>query len=138
MKRTKMLFSLIILSLLFASGCKGFKYVFTGGLDGYSIEVNASDGDYAESSDFTLLSDRNAVITGNLEEGKLQIEFAEATIIMTDPDTPEDVIVGNVIETVTVGGNEELTVRLPQNDYVMLVTAMGKTKGKIDIKFVKP
>ena len=138
MKRTKMLFSLIILSLLFANGCKGFKYVFTGGLDGYSIEVNASDGDYAESSDFTLLSDRNAVITGNLEEGKLQIEFAEATIIMTDPDTPEDVIVGNVIETVTVGGNEELTVRLPQNDYVMLVTAMGKTKGKIDIKFVKP
>ncbi|MBR4446030.1 MAG: hypothetical protein IKS37_09095 [Solobacterium sp.] len=138
MKRTKMLFSLIILSLLFVSGCKGFKYVFTGGLDDYSIEVNASDGDYAESSDFTLLSDRNAVITGNLEEGKLQIEFAEATIIMTDPDTPEDVIVGNVIETVTVGGNEELTVRLPQNDYVMLVTAMGKTKGKIDIKFVKP
>ena len=29
-------------------------------------------------------------------------------------------------------------IRLPQNDYVMLVTAMGKTKGKIDIKFVKP
>ena len=56
---------------------------------------------------------------------------------MTDPDSPEDVIIGNTVETVTVSGKEEKTVDLPEGSYAMLVTASGTVKGKIEIGFVK-
>lgn len=129
--------TVFLLAAAILCGCSGARFMFTGTPDHQTIELNASDGDYAESDDFSVGKDRTTVISADLSSGSLQIEFAEAAVIMTDPDSPEDVIIGNTVKTVTVSGKEEKTVDLPEGSYAMRVTASGTVKGKIEIGFVK-
>lgn len=134
MKRMKLFCLLMAVMVLFASGCSG-NYEFSGSSDHHTIKVNASDGAYGESYDFIVSKDRDTVIQADLSSGSLQIEFAHVTIVMTDPDVPEDVIVGQVEKTVTLSGKDQVTISLPEDSYIMQVTANGSTKGtvKIDI-----
>ena len=77
-------------------------------------------------------------VNADLSEGTMKLEFAEATVILDDPDTPEDVIIGNVITTLNLTGQDSSSFTLPEGDYAMLVTAQGKTKGTVKIEVVKP
>jgi hypothetical protein len=88
--------------VLFTGGCTAGNYVFSGGMGKHKIEVHATDGAYGESYDFAVGRNQKVVLKPDLSEGELQIDFAPATVIMTDPDTPEDVIIGEVLETVKV------------------------------------
>lgn len=77
-------------------------------------------------------------VNADLSEGTMKLEFAEATVILGDPDTPEDVIIGDPVMALTLSGQDSTSVTLPEGDYAMLVTAQGKTKGTVKIEVVKP
>ena len=124
---------LMVVMMLF-TGCGGFKYSFTMVGDNTKIEVNAKDGDYAESSYFSVGRNSQITVEPQLDKGSMKIEFAEATVFMTDSDSSNDVIIGNVVTTVTVKDKEKAVVTLPEGDYVLLVTAIGSTKGTVEIK----
>ncbi len=136
MKRTGILFTVMMVMVSLISACSSARFTFSGTGTAVRIEVNAPDGSYAESFDFSVGKNRYLVITPDLSEGELQIEFAEA-IIITDPDSASQVSPGEVKRIVNVSGTEEITLTLPRNDYVMLVTAIGDTKGTVQLEIRK-
>ena len=137
MNRKKALIPLLLVFLLMLGGCKGFKYSFTSFGGSTKIEVNGSEGDYAESSDFEVGKNRQIVLKSELESGQLQIDFAEATVFYTDSDSPADVIIGDVVTSVKIGKGETLNFDLPQGDYVMCCTCIGTTKGVVTMDIEK-
>lgn len=137
MKKVKHLFMVLAVMVFTLSGCGEAKYVFSGTGTKFKIEVNAGNDDYGESFDFSVGKNRQIVISPELSEGSLTIDFAEVDIFMTDPDTPEDRIVGDVIGSVTITGNEQVTITLPEYEYVMQCTAHGSTKGTVTVEVVK-
>ncbi len=137
MNRKKALIPLLLVFLLLLGGCKGFKYSFTSFGDSTKIEVNGAEGDYGESSDFEVGKNRQIILKSELEEGQLQIDFAEATVFYTDSDSPRDVIIGDVVTSVKIGKGETLNFDLPQGDYVMCCTCIGTTKGVVTMDIEK-
>ncbi len=137
MNRKKALIPLLLVFLFLLGGCKGFKYSFTSFGDSTKIEVNGSEGDYGESSDFEVGKNRQIVLKSELESGQLQIDFAEATVFYSDSDSPRDVIVGDVVTSVKIGEGETLTFDPPQGDYVMCCTCIGTTKGVVTMDIEK-
>ncbi len=136
MKKIKFIYLVMMVLVLFTGGCTAGNYVFSGGMGKHKIEVHATDGAYGESYDFAVGRNQKVVLKPDLSEGELQIDFAPATVIMTDPDTPEDVIIGEVLETVKVSGKEEVSVVLPEDSYVMEITSIGASKGTVNIEIV--
>jgi hypothetical protein len=138
MRKAKVFVLIMAFFAMLASGCSGGTIVFSGGFDKYTIEIDAVDGKYGESFEFGVGKDRIVNVNADLSEGTMKLEFAEATVILGDPDTPEDVIIGNVITTLNLTGQDSSSFTLPEGDYAMLVTAEGKTKGTVKIEVVKP
>ena len=113
------------------SGCSGFSYTFSGWGNKTTIDVsNAEDGKFGESSVISAGSGSVAVVESALDKGQLQIDFAEATVFNFS-DEPEEVVVGDVVKSVTVGPGSREELPLEAGDYVLQVTAIGTANGKV-------
>lgn len=129
---------MLALVLFLMTGCSGFKMSFTTTGNNTTIEVKSADDGYtAESPDFSVGSGRAAVITSSLEEGKLKIDFMQVTIFHNEDNSPDDVIYGDIAETITIGPGDKQTIALPASDYIMQVTVVGKTSGKVTVNIEK-
>ena len=134
-KRTAIL--LITLMMVLLSGCSGASYVFSGSETRVKITATADDEKYGESSVFSVGKDREIVVSTDLSKGSLKMEFAEAFVFPETEDTPEDVVIGDVVHTITVTSDDSVTFELPQGDYIILVTAVGRTEGKVEVNVNK-
>lgn len=125
----------LILSLVLA-GCGGIRFTFSltslGGKTTIEIK-DAEDGDTTESDYVSVGKGRKAFIESSLEKGQLQIDFAEAEVIIHADDTPDDIVVGDVVDSITVGPGETAQVELEKGDYVYQLKTIGQTSGKVVI-----
>ncbi len=71
-----------------------------------------------------------------LDKGEVQIEFAEATVFHDDDDS-EEIIVGDVIAMAKVSSGDKATLPLGKGDYVLQVTTVGSTGGKVTVSIEK-
>lgn len=132
-----------LLTALILAGCGGFDlnftFSFTNLMGKTTVEIkDAEDGETAQSDYVSVGKGRAAVIESALEKGRLQIDIAEAEVYTyADDDTPADIVVGDVVESITVGPGDTARVSLEKGDYVYLVTAIGETSGKVVIDIQK-
>ena len=132
-----------LLTALILTGCGGFDlnftFSFTNLMGKTTVEIkDAEDGETAQSDYVSVGKGRAAVIESALEKGRLQIDIAEAEVYTyPDDDTPDDIVVGDVVESITVGPGDTARVSLEKGDYVYLVTAIGETSGKVVIDIQK-
>lgn len=132
-----------LLTALILAGCGGldlnFTFSFTNLMGKTTVEIkDAKDGETAQSEYVSVGKGRAAVIESALEKGRLQIDIAEAEVYTyPDDDTPDDIVVGDVVESITVGPGDTARVSLEKGDYVYLVTAIGETSGKVVIDIQK-
>ena len=121
--------------LLFFTACEGSSFIYTSVGTKTTLEIkDASDGSASEMEPVNIGKNRKITIESQLEKGSVKIDFAEATIFRdADPDStiPDDVIVGDVIESITIAPGDQTEVKLAPGDYVPQVTAVGDTAGKI-------
>ncbi|MBR4703525.1 MAG: hypothetical protein IKO91_06750 [Oscillospiraceae bacterium] len=137
MKTAKIVCFLCLVLVLLLAGCDGATFVFTGTPGKTTIQINdAADGAYAESSPISVGKGRVAVVESALDKGEVQIEFAEATIFRSNDDT-EEIIVGDVIAMAKVSSRDKATLPLEKGDYVLLVTTVGSTGGKVTVSIEK-
>ena len=138
MKKLAVIGLLALTMALLLVGCEGSTFSFTGSGTKVNIEVNnAPDGATGESYNFSVGNGRVAVIDSSLDKGQLQIDFTEVTIFCQE-NRPDDVYVGDVVESATVGAGEQKSVPLAPGDYIMQVTAIGETNGKTAVSIEKP
>ena len=136
-KATKLVCVLALVLAVLLSGCERFHFSFTTVLNNTKIEVNdAVDGDFAESSPISVGKDRVVVVDSALEKGKLKIDFTEATVFSNE-DGPDDVILGDVVASVTVGRSGKERIALERGDYVMQIEAIGETDGVVTVNVEK-
>lgn len=134
-----------LLTALILAGCAGFDFNFTFSFTNImgktTVEIkDAKDGDTEQSGYVSVGKGRAAVIESALEKGQLQIDIAEAEVYAVgdgDDDTAADIVVGDVVESITVGPGDTARVSLEKGDYVYLVTAIGETSGKVVIDIQK-
>ena len=138
MRRIKPLTALLLIfSMMLLTACSGGNFTMTGTGSKITIEVkDAEDGAYAESFDFSVGKDKYIAVASELDKGELQIEFAEVSIFTHDKE-PDELIVGDVIETITVGPGENSELELPKGNYIMLLTTVGETNGKLTVTIEK-
>ena len=135
-KRSFIPFAALALALALA-GCGSFSYTFTTAGNRTTIEINdVEDGEAADSGVISVGKDRAAVIESALEKGQLQIDFTEAAVFHNE-DTPDDVMLGDVAQSVTVEPGTKETLSLERGDYVLQVTAVGNTGGKVTVNIEK-
>ena len=124
-----MILLLLLVSLLL-TGCSGVSLSITSLGSKSTIEVNnAEDGKYMESGSFSVGKGKTVSIESSLEKGQLKIEFARATVFR-DEET-EQTIVEDVIASETVSPGDSRELSLEQGDYVMQITVIGSTNGKV-------
>ena len=99
-----------------------------------TIEIKDDEGGKdAESDSFSVGKGKVLVVESSLEEGQAQIDFVEATVFSNEDDVPDDVILGDTAASITVGPGDSQTVSLEKGDYVMRVSTIGRTNGKIKV-----
>ncbi len=131
------MFTVLLISILICGCGKVFHYEISSTPSKTTVKVmNASDGDYGESDAILVYENRILNINSSLEEGKLQIDFAGA-VNTAGPDETDDYIIGEVVETVTVGPGEKASVALEPGEYILQLTAIGNTKGTVTIDIEK-
>ena len=134
MKKRKIAISVILIVGLLLSGCAGAAFTISSAGNRSTIEANnAADGATAQSGSFSVGKGKTAHVESSLEKGKLRIDFARATV--TIEHETERTIVGDVVAGETVGPGDVRELPLPQGDYVMLVTAVGSTSGRVTVRF---
>ena len=132
MKKMKIAIPMILIACLLLVGCAGAAFTISSAGNRTTIEANnAEDGSTAESGSFSVGKGKTACVESSLEKGKLKIDFAQATVYM-EHET-ERTIVGDVVASETVGPGDSREFSLPQGDYVMLLTAVGSTSGKVTV-----
>ncbi len=132
MKKMKIVVPMILIVGLLLVGCAGATFTITSAGNKSTIEANnAEDGSTAESGSFSVGKGKTAYVDSSLEKGQLKIDFAQA-IIFREHDT-ERTIVGDVVASETIGPGDSRELPLQQGDYVMLLTAIGSTSGKVTI-----
>lgn len=132
MKKMKIVVPMILIVGLLLVGCAGATFTITSAGNKSTIEANnAEDGSTAESGSFSVGKEKTAYVDSSLEKGQLKIDFAQA-IIFREHDT-ERTIVGDVVASETIGPGDSRELPLQQGDYVMLLTAIGSTSGKVTI-----
>ncbi len=137
MRKVRFVCVLALVLALLLSGCEKFHFSFTTALNNTKIEVNdAVDGDFAESSPISVGKDRVVVVDSALEKGKLKIDFTKATVFSNE-DGPDDVILGDVVASVTVGRSGKERLALERGDYVMQIEAIGETDGVVTVNVEK-
>jgi len=124
---------LTLITALLLTGCSGPTFALTGAGSNTYIQVNnASDGDAMESQPFSVGKGRVAVVESSLDQGKLRIDFTEVTIFRHENE-PDEQIVGDVVASVVVGPGDKTEVALERGDYVLQITAVGDTGGKVAV-----
>ena len=137
MKKTHIALILALVLCALLAGCDGVTYTFTGAGNKTTIEVNnAEDGAFGESQWFSVGKGRTAVVASSLDKGELKIDFAEVTVYAHE-DGPEDVIVGDVIASVTVGAGDGAEFSLERGEYILQVKAVGTANGKVVVDIRK-
>ena len=126
---------LILAMLLAACGTSTFTTSSVG--EDTKIEVtDADDGATSESLYVSIGKNRIATIESALDKGQLQIDITEA-IVFKNEDDSEDVMLGDIYATVTVGPDDKEEIELPQGDYIYQLTAIGTTNGTVTIDVEK-
>lgn len=129
----KTLVLLLLLLSVLLTGCLGASVTITSAGNDSTIKVeNAEDGKTAESGTFTVGKGETVSIVSSLDKGRLKIEFAEADV-MRDENDLEQVRIGDVAAVETVGAGDSRTLSLEPGTYVMQLTVIGETNGKVTV-----
>ena len=132
LRNAKSIVLLLLLLSLLLTGCAGASLSITSLGNKTTIEANeAEDGRYLESTAFSVGKGKTVVIESSLEKGQLKIEFAQA-IVWRDEDM-EETMIGDVVASETVGVGDSREISLEQGDYVLQVTVIGSTSGKVTV-----
>ena len=132
MKKMRIAIPVILIAGLLLAGCAGATFTISSAGNRTTIEANnAEDGSTAESGSFSVGKGKTACVESSLEKGKLKIDFAQATVII-EHET-ERTIVGDVVASETIGPGDSRELPLQQGDYVMRLTAIGSTSGKVTV-----
>ena len=135
MKRTML--SLLLAGSVLLAACGTSTFTTTSLGEDTKIEVeNADDGATSESLYVSIGKNRIATIESALDKGQLQIDITEA-IVFKNEDDSEDVMLGDIYATVTVGPDDKEEIELPQGDYIYQLTAIGTTNGTVTIDVEK-
>ncbi len=136
MKKGYVLIAVLLAAALLLTGCKA-SFVISGTGTKSTIDVkNAENDAYGESSVMSVGNGRVAVVESALDKGKLQIDFVEVAVFHHD-DEPDETMTLDTVASVTVGPGEKTEVEIPSGDYVLQVTTVGQTNGKVTVEFVK-
>ena len=132
LSNAKTVAALLLLLSLLLSGCAGAALSITKVGNKSTIEAsNAEDGTNMESAAFSVGKGKTVTMESALEKGQLKIEFAQATVFRHDDE--EQTIVGDVVAGETVGPGDSREFPLEKGDYVMRVTVIGSTSGKVSV-----
>ncbi len=133
MEKAKIAIPAVLLIALLLSGCRGAAFTIINGGNRSTIEASdAPDGATAESGVLTVGKGKTVVVSSTLDRGELKIDFAEASVFGHE-DAEDDVIAGDVIVSVTLGGGDSSSFSLEKGEYVMQITAIGNTNGKVTV-----
>ena len=137
MKKFSIVLSVVLLLAMLLAACGTSTFTTTSLGEDTKIEVkDAEDGAASESLYVSIGKNRIITVESALDKGELQIDFTEA-IIFKDEDDSEDVVLGDIIETVTVGPEDKEELELPAGDYIYQVTAIGATNGTVTVDVEK-
>ena len=129
MKKLSAVLSIVLLFAVLLAACGTSTFTTTSLGEDTKIEVeNADDGATSESLYVSIGKNRIATIESALDKGQLQIDITEA-IVFKNEDDSEDVMLGDIYATVTVGPDDKEEIELPQGDYIYQLTAIGTTNG---------
>ena len=132
MKKMNIASPMVLIVGLLLVGCAGATFTISSAGNKSTIEINnAEDSSTAESGSFSVGKGKMAYVESSLEKGQLKIDFAQA-IVFREHDT-ERTIVGDVVTSVTIGPEDSRELPLQQGDYVMILTAIGSTSGKVTV-----
>ena len=137
MKKFSIVLSVVLLLAMLLAACGTSTFTTTSLGEDTKIEVeNADDGATSESLYVSIGKNRIATIESALDKGQLQIDITEA-IVFKNEDDSEDVMLGDIYATVTVGPDDKEEIELPQGDYIYQLTAIGTTNGTVTIDVEK-
>lgn len=132
MKKMNIAIPMVLIVGLLLVGCAGATFTISSAGNKSTIEINnAEDSSTAESGSFSVGKGKMAYVESSLEKGQLKIDFAQA-IVFREHDT-ERTIVGDVVTSVTIGPEDSRELPLQRGDYVMILTAIGSTSGKVTV-----
>ena len=137
MKKLSAVLSIVLLFAVLLAACGTSTFTITSLGEDTKIEVtDADDGATSESLYVSIGKNRIATIESALDKGQLQIDITEA-IVFKNEDDSEDVMLGDIYATVTVGPDDKEEIELPQGDYIYQLTAIGTTNGTVTIDVEK-
>lgn len=137
MKKFSIVLSVVLLLAMLLAACGTSTFTTTSLGEDTKIEVtDADDGATSESLYVSIGKNRIATIESALDKGQLQIDITEA-IVFKNEDDSEDVMLGDIYATVTVGPDDKEEIELPQGDYIYQLTAIGTTNGTVTIDVEK-
>ena len=137
MKKFSIVLSIVLLLAMLLAACGTSTFTTTSLGEDTKIKVeNADDGATSESLYVSIGKNRIATIESALDKGQLQIDITEA-IVFKNEDDSEDVMLGDIYATVTVGPDDKEEIELPQGDYIYQLTAIGTTNGTVTIDVEK-
>ena len=137
MKKFSIVLSVVLLLAMLLAACGTSTFTTTSLGEDTKIEVtDADDGATSESLYVSIGKNRIATIESALGKGQLQIDITEA-IVFKNEDDSEDVMLGDIYATVTVGPDDKEEIELPQGDYIYQLTAIGTTNGTVTIDVEK-
>ena len=137
MKKIKIVLAVVFILSVLLAGCGASTFTISSVGEDTKIEVkDAEDGATSESLYVSIGKNRIATIESALDKGQLQIDITEA-IVFKNEDDSEDVMLGDIYATVTVGPDDKEEIELPQGDYIYQLTAIGTTNGTVTIDVEK-
>lgn len=137
MKKLSAVLSIVLLFAVLLAACGTSTFTTSSVGEDTKIEVtDADDGATSESLYVSIGKNRIATIESALDKGQLQIDITEA-IVFKNEDDSEDVMLGDIYATVTVGPDDKEEIELPQGDYIYQLTAIGTTNGTVTIDVEK-
>ena len=137
MKKISIVLSVVLILAMLLAACGTSTFTTTSLGEDTKIEVeDADDGATSESLYVSIGKNRIATIESALDKGQLQIDITEA-IVFKNEDDSEDVMLGDIYATVTVGPDDKEEIELPQGDYIYQLTAIGTTNGTVTIDVEK-
>lgn len=137
MKKISIVLSVVLILAMLLAACGTSTFTTSSVGEDTKIEVtDADDGATSESLYVSIGKNRIATIESALDKGQLQIDITEA-IVFKNEDDSEDVMLGDIYATVTVGPDDKEEIELPQGDYIYQLTAIGTTNGTVTIDVEK-
>ena len=137
MKKFRIGFVFIALMMLLLSGCGVGNFEISGSSSKTTIKVNnAEDDAYGETYAIEVGKNRTVVINSELDKGELKIDFAEA-VNFAMSDEPDDWQTFDVVKSVSVGPGDSEEFTVPEGYYILQLTTIGQTNGKVIVNVNK-